>query len=293
MSTSKSVKKDSLYTLNNGLKIPVSGFGIYQTPPEEAANITYEALKAGYRHIDSAQAYQNEKEGAEGIAKFLKKYPNVKRSDIFFTTKIKNGNHGYEATSKVIKESLDKVSPYIEYIDLFLVHSPISDKEKRLGTWKALQEAVDSGKVKSIGVSNYGTHHLDELLSWEGLKYKPVINQLELHPWLPRKDLQIYAKKYDHLLEAYSPLTQAKKFNDPELIEIAGKYGKTPAQILLRWSYDQGFIPLAKTVHVERIAENYNVLDNVPSLDDEDYKKLDKDSYEVLTWDPTKYVDEK
>lgn len=223
-----SVQKDSLYTLNNGKKIPVSGFGLYLTPPGEASQITYEALKAGYRHIDSAQGYNNEAEGAEGIAKFLKENPEVKRSDVFFTTKIKNGSHGYEESTKVIKESLAKVAPYIDYIDLFLIHSPISDKEKRLGTWKALQEAVDSGKVKSIGVSNYGTPNLDELYAWDGLKYKPVVNQVELHPWLPRKDLQEYGKKYDYLLEAYSPLTQAKKLDDPELVAIAKKHGFTP-----------------------------------------------------------------
>ncbi len=291
---SSSIQKDSLYTLNNGEKIPVSGFGLYQTPPGQATDITYQALKVGYRHIDSAQGYNNEEEGAKGIAQFLKENPSVKRSDVFFTTKIKNGFHGYEESTRVIQESLKKVSPYIDYIDLFLIHSPMSDKEKRLGTWKALQEAVDSGKVKSIGVSNYGTPHLDELYAWEGLKYKPVVNQLELHPWLPRKDLQEYGKKYDYYLEAYSPLTQAKKLDDPELVSIAKKYGFTPAQILLRWSYDQGFIPLAKTVNVDRIVENFTVLDKVPKLDDEDYKLLDKpNSYEVLTWDPTKYVDEK
>lgn len=291
--TMSSLQKDSLYTLNNGLKIPVTGFGLYQTPVGSASKITYEALKVGYRHIDSAQAYRNEEEGAQGIAQFLKENPEVKRSDIFFTTKVNNGNHGYEKTKQVIQESLDKVAPHIEYIDLFLVHSPKSDKEKRLGTWKALQEAVESGKVKSIGVSNYGTTHLDELFAWDGLKIKPVVNQLELHPWLPRKDLQEYGKKYDHYLEAYSPLTQAKKLDDPELVAIAKKYGFTPAQILLRWSYDQGFIPLAKTVDLDRIKENYFVLDKVPKLDPEDYKILEKpDSYEVLTWDPTIYKDE-
>ncbi|CCH43354.1 Prostaglandin F synthase 1 [Wickerhamomyces ciferrii] len=287
-----SLQKDSWLPLNNGLKIPVSGFGLYQIPVEDSTKLTYEALKAGYRHIDSAQAYQNEEEGAKGISQFLKENSDIKRSDIFFTTKIKNGEHGYEESKKSIEKSLAKVSPYIDYIDLFLVHSPISSKEQRLGTWKALQEAVESGKVKSIGVSNFGTPHLDELYAWEGLKNKPVVNQLELHPWLPRKDLQAYGKKYDYLLEAYSPLTQAKKLDDPELVSIAKKHNVTPAQILLRWSYDQGFIPLAKTVNVDRIKENFNVLDNVPKLSDEDYKILDKDSYEVLTWDPTKHVDQ-
>jgi len=286
---SSTLQKDSHYTLNNGQKIPISGFGVYKTPVEETTKITYEALKVGYRHVDSAQGYFNEAEAAKGIAQFLKENPEVKRSEVFFTTKVRDIYHGYEEASKAIQYSLELVGLYIEYIDLFLIHSPLSNKEKRLGTWRALQEAVDSGKVKSIGVSNYGTHHLEELLSWEGLRYKPVVNQVELHPWLPRKDLQAYSKKYDHLLEAYAPLTRGIKFDDSDVKSIAEKHGITSAQVLLKWSYDQGFIPLAKTVHVHRIKDNFTVLDSTPKLDDEDYKKLDKDSYEVLTWDPTTY----
>lgn len=282
-----SLRKDSTYTLNNGLTIPVSGFGLYQTPKNKASELTYEALKAGYRHIDSARIYGNEKEGASGISKFLNEFPQVKRSDIYFTTKIWNNEHGYESTKKAIEDSLKNVQS-IDYIDLILIHSPMSNKGKRLDTWKALQESVETGKVKSIGVSNYGVKHLEELLSWDGLKVKPVLDQVELHPWLPRKDLQKYAKEHNIYLEAYSPLTQAKKLDDPELVSIAKKHGYTPAEVLLKWSYKQGFIPLAKTVTLERIPQNFNVLDHV-TLDDEDYKILDKDTYEVLTWDPTVY----
>lgn len=282
-----SLKKDSLYTLNNGLTIPISGFGLYQTPKSKTIELTYEALKVGYRHIDSARIYGNEKEGALAISKFLNDFPQVKRSDIFYTTKIWNPEHGYENTKKAIEDSLNNTQS-IGYIDLILVHSPMSNREKRLGTWKALQESVEAGKVKSIGVSNYGIKHLEELFSWDGLKVKPVVDQVELHPWLPRKDLQRYAKKHDMYLQAYSPLTQGKRLDDPELVSIASKHGYTPAEVLLRWSYDQGFIPLAKTVTLERIAPNFNVLDHV-KLDAEDYKILDKDTYDVLTWDPTVY----
>lgn len=282
------LQKDSHYTLNNGETIPISGFGLYQTPPNVAEELTYQALKVGYRHIDSAKLYGNENEAAKGISKFLKENPDVKRSDIFFTTKIWNSDHGYDETKKAILESLEKVED-IDYIDLFLIHSPMSNKEKRLGTWKALEEAVEAGKVKSIGVSNYGVKHLNELLNWSELKIKPVVNQLELHPWLPRKDLQEYGKTHNILLEAYSPLTQGKKLDDPILKEISEKTGFSSAEILLSWSYSQGFIPLAKTVHVERIKQNYTVLDHV-KLNEEDLKKLEfPDSYEVLTWDPTVY----
>ncbi len=286
------VEKDTLYTLNNGQKIPISGFGLYQTPPDQTVELTYEALKAGYRQIDSAKLYENELESAQGIGKFLKDYPNVPRSEIFYTTKLFNDAHGYENAKKGIKESLDRVEPHIGYIDLLLIHTPIADKERRLGTWKALQEVVETGKVKSIGVSNYGTKHLDELYSWDGLKIKPVVDQVELHPWLPRKDLQEYAKKYDFYLQAYAPLTQGQKFEDPDVSAIAKKHGYTGPEVLLAWSYYQGFIPIAKTATVKRIEPNYTTLDRV-KLDEEDLAKLNKpNSYEVLTyWDPTVFKD--
>ncbi|KAH3687256.1 hypothetical protein WICPIJ_001772 [Wickerhamomyces pijperi] len=287
MSTA-AITKNSRYTLNNGRTIPITGFGVYQTPASKATTLVYEALKVGYRHIDSARIYQNEEESVAGIAQFLKEFPDVKREDIFYTTKIWNEEQGYETTKIAIESSLERAKD-IQYIDLFLIHSSLTNKEKRLGTYKALQEAVATGKVKSIGVSNYGTHHLDELFAWEGLTIKPVVNQVELHPWLPRKDLQEYAKKHDFYLEAYTPLTQGQKFDDPELVAIAKKHGYSVVEVLLRWSYDQGFIPLAKTATVARIKPNFDVLDHVV-LDAEDLKILDKpDSYEVLTWDPTKY----
>lgn len=289
------LNKDSKYKLSSGYEIPVTGFGVYQTPPDVTTNIVYEALKVGYRHIDSAQVYNNEKESADGIAKFLKEFPDVKREDIFFTSKInsRREHQTYEQALELLAGSYDLVKDTVGYFDLFLIHSTYPDKETRENLYRALQTYVDAGKIRSIGVSNYGVKHLEELYAWPELKIKPVINQLELHPWLPRHDIHDFAKKHDIYLEAYSPLTQAKKFDDPELQAIAKKHGKTPAEILLRWSYDQGFIPLAKTATVERIKPNYEVLDHVV-LDDEDKKILDKPySYEVLTWDPTTYEDPK
>ncbi|ODQ80399.1 hypothetical protein BABINDRAFT_161345 [Babjeviella inositovora NRRL Y-12698] len=287
----------SLRKLSNGVSIPAIGFGVYQTPAGEALSIVSEALKAGYRLIDSAAIYGNEEEAGEGIAKFLKANPSVHRSEVYYTTKIWNDDHGYEATKAAIQKSLQKVEKSIGYIDLILVHSPISDKEKRLGTWKALQEAVALGSVKSIGVSNYGVKHLEELLAWDGLVNKPVINQIELHPWLPRKDITSFAAKHDILIEAYSPLTQGKKINDPELVQVSAELSKnagktiSPAQTLIRWSLEQGFIPLPKTATVSRIPENLDVFGW--EFTDEARKTLDKDSYEVLTWDPTVYEDPK
>ena len=279
----------STLTLNNGYKIPITGLGVFQTDVQETYDIVYKALEAGYKHIDSAIYYKNEKEVGDAILQFLKDHPEFKRSDIFYTTKVAFAAD-YETAKKAIHDSFEKVKG-LGYIDLFLNHSSLPDKTGRLGTWKALQEAVDEGIVRSIGVSNFGTHHLDELYGWEGLKIKPVVNQVELHPWLPRKDLQEYAKKYDYILEAYSPLTQAKKLDAPELVSIAKKHNVSTAQVLLRWSYDQGFLPLPKTVTPKRLLPNLTVLDDV-ELDQEDLAKLNfPDSYEVLTWDPTTFHD--
>jgi len=287
------LKKDSTYTLNNGNKIPISGFGLYQTPPDQTVELTYQALKVGYRQIDSAKLYENELESAQGIGKFLKEFPNVPRSEIFYTTKLFNDSHGYKNAQKGIKESLDRVEPHIGYIDLLMIHTPIAhDKETRLGTWKALQEVVQTGKVKNIGVSNYSIKHLEEILNWDGLKIKPVIDQVELHPWLPRKDLQNFVKKHDIYLQAYAPLTQGQKFKDQDIVAIAEKHKYTGPEVLLAWSYYQGFIPIAKTATVKRIEPNFTTVERV-KLDKDDLAKLDKgDSYEVLTaWDPTAFKD--
>lgn len=277
------------YALNNGVEIPLVGFGLYLTDPGVAKDITIKALETGYRHVDSAQFYHNEQEACDAIEEFLKAHSEVKRSDIFYTTKVYDSNHGYEEAKKSIEESLEKAKG-IGYIDLFLIHSPLSNREKRLGTWKALEEAVESGKVKAIGVSNYGVHHLKELLEWDELKINPAVNQIELHPWLPRHDIRDYCKEHNIQVEAYSPLTLGKKLNDPELNALAQKHGFSPAQLLLRWSFEQGFVVLCKTVTPSRLQTNFKVLDEVPKLPDDVLKAFDKpDSYEVCAWDPTVY----
>lgn len=276
-----------LIKLNDGNYIPSVGFGVYLTPPNEAHDAVYHALKTGYRHVDSASAYKNEKEVCDTIAEFIKD-TGVDRKDIFYTTKIFNDDHGYEKAKKAIELSLEKASA-IGYIDLFLIHAPMSDYERRHGTWMALQEAVESGKVKSIGVSNYGIKHLKELFGYPDLKIKPAVNQVELHPWLCREDLVKYCQDNDIHLEAYSPLTRGQNLDDETLISLGKKYNVSVAQILLKWSLQRGFITLPKSVTPSRIELNFQ-LDF--DLSDEDMKVLnDKDEYGVTIkwWDPTVY----
>ncbi|KAJ9112054.1 hypothetical protein QFC19_000977 [Naganishia cerealis] len=251
---------NSKLTLNNGLKIPVIAMGVYMTPAGVASQVAYNALKVGYRHIDSAEFYKNEKEVGEGI------------------------------TKRAIDECLQKVKD-LQYIDMVLIHSPQSNRTKRLETWKALQEAVKSGKIKSIGVSNYGVHHMKELLEWDGLEIKPVVNQVELNPWLMRTHIVDYAKANGIVMEAYSPLTRGKNFHDPTLVQLAKKYQKTPAQVLIRWSLQQGFVVLPKSEKKDRAVENINVFDF--DILSQDMKLLShpESSQRFTNWDPTTYQD--
>ena len=293
-----SFKTNSLVKLNSGNSIPRIGFGLWQTKPSEAIDSVFVALEAGYRQIDTAKSYNNERDAVEGILRFLEKPgQTVKREDIFYTTKIWNEDHGYEKTTVAIDAALEKLSGYskedqpsrnLGYIDLVLIHSPMTNKERRLGSWKALQEAVKAGKIKSIGVSNYGIPHLEELLNWDGLVIKPAVNQLELHPWLQRPELVGYLRDKNIVLVAYKPLTRGKRFGEPQLIEYAKRYNKSVAQILIKWALQAGSVPLVKSVHDQRIKENFDVDDF--ELSAEDFDKLgDKHENGVTGWDPTVY----
>ncbi|KAF2124436.1 Aldo/keto reductase [Dothidotthia symphoricarpi CBS 119687] len=277
----------SKYRMPSGYEIPVLGYGVYQTPAEVASEVVQHALEVGYRHVDSAVAYRNETPSADGMKK-----SGISREDLFFTTKIPPKDMRYETAKEHIENTL-KITGF-DFVDLYLLHSPYGGKENRIGAWKALVEGVETGKIRSIGVSNYGVHHLDELEAWikqreeeEGKGKAGVIsiNQIELHPWLARKDIVEWCKKRGVLCEAYCPIVRASKNEDPLLLPLAKKYNKTPSQILIRWSLQMGFIPLPKSVTKSRIEENANVYDF--SLTEEDMKSLDTGVYEPCAWDPT------
>lgn len=316
LTTSIQITRTSRHKLNNGYSIPVIGFGTYEIPKADTKELVYQALVDGYRHIDSAVGYQNEEEAAQGIQKFIAdSNGEVTRKDIWFTTKITNQMHGYEKTQQEVEGIAKRVKKYIDYVDLVLIHSPKSSKELRLGTWKALQEYVSNPtnpvlNIHSIGVSNFGIKHIKELLEWDGLLVKPVLDQLELHPWSPQLKLREYLVENDLLVEAYSPLARGSKLNDPELLQLEHTYKVPKGEILLKWSFIQGFIVLVKSVNKDRIKQNISVLpegSHHDTLDDDthfgkvdlDVNILDKlnkpDSHEITTWggqDPTLYEDE-
>ncbi len=260
------------YELSNGLNIPKIGFGTWQTPDGDVAesSVTH-ALKAGYRHIDTAAIYGNE----ESVGRAIKK-SGIDRSELFITTKLWNNNHSYEKAKLAIDESLAKLD--LDYVDLYLIHWPNpADLRPDFATgnaesWRAMEEAVAEGKIKAIGVSNFHPHHIDALL--KTAKIKPVVNQIFLNPSDMQPEIVSYCREKDILLEAYSPLGTGKIFEVDSLKELAAKYNKTVAQVVLRWSLQHGFLPLPKSVTESRIKENIQVFDF--ELSKEDMETIDQ-----------------
>lgn len=264
-------KLTDTYTLNNGVKIPVVGFGTWQSADgNEAYNSVKAALEAGYRHIDTAAAYGNE----DSVGKAIKD-SGIPRQDIFLTSKLWNVDHGYEEAKKALDASLDKLG--VEYLDLYLIHWPNpvkfrDDWQKRnADSWRAMEEALDTGKVRAIGVSNFREKHLDELL--KTAKVVPAVNQIFLNPSDMEEGLVEYNNNHDILSEAYSPLGTGKIFQIKELKDIADKYNKSVAQVVLRWSLQNGFLPLPKSVHADRIKQNTEIFDF--ELSETDMKTID------------------
>ncbi|KAJ5792685.1 uncharacterized protein N7503_008663 [Penicillium pulvis] len=273
----------SKHKLLSGHEIPIMGFGVYMIPQSATEKVTQEALKVGFRHIDSAIMYGNEKGCGQAIQN-----SGLDRSEIFLTTKIPPGSMGYKATARAIDKSLQEAAT--EYFDLILLHAPYGGKEARLGSWRALVEAQKAGKVRSIGVSNYGIHHLEELEEYvlNGGGGELSVGQWELHPWLDHSDITEWCKSRDIIVEAYSPLAHGERLREPVLASIGKKYGKSPAQVMIRWSLQMGFVPLPKSKTPQRIRENTEVFDF--ELSDEDMALLDTGEYSPTDWDPT--VDE-
>ncbi|AGC67495.1 2,5-didehydrogluconate reductase [Thermoclostridium stercorarium subsp. stercorarium DSM 8532] len=251
-------------TLNNGVKMPWLGLGVWKiTKPEEIDFAVKTALEAGYRSIDTAEVYGNE----EGVGKAIRE-SGIPRDEIFITTKLANSEQrkGYDAALRAFEESRKRLG--VEYIDLFLIHWPV--KDKYVESWKALIKLYNDGLVRAIGVSNFLIHHLEDIISETGVV--PAVNQVELHPWLNQSELVEFCQKHKIQVEAYSPLMGGRLGEVTELNDIANKYRKTPAQIVLRWNLQRGIIVIPKSVHRERIIENSQIFDF--SLSDEDMELI-------------------
>jgi diketogulonate reductase-like aldo/keto reductase len=263
--------------LKSGTNIPQIGLGLWKVKDETEFDTAFEAgLAAGYRHFDSAQAYDNE----QMLGRAWRK-SGLGREELFLTTKIAVQHFGAKHAPESFKESLEKLQT--EYVDLLLLHFPVSILRKK--SWLALEEIYSNGQAKSIGVSNYTIKHLEEMQEYA--KVTPAVNQVELHVFLQQPELLTYCKEHDIAVEAYSPLAHAKAGADePVLVEIAKKYSKSYAQVMLRWLIQRDLVILPKSVTPSRIQENINIFDF--SLDEEDMAKLSKLDRELRTcWDPT------
>ncbi|KAI9233795.1 MAG: 2,5-didehydrogluconate reductase [Podila humilis] len=269
----------SFFALSNARQIPLLGLGVYATEPgKPTEDAVLWALQAGYRHIDTAASYNNEVSVGNAIRK-----SGISREQIFVTTKLYDDDHGFEKALEACELSLEKLG--LEYIDLYLIHSPLPGGELRYESWNALQKLVAQGKVKSIGVSNYGVHHLKELLG-SNPTIRPVVNQIEVTPWNTRTDIVSFCESQHIAVEAYSPLSQGHKLQDPTLLKIAAKYSKSPAQVLIRWSLQKGYIVIPKSANKGRIEQNADVFDF--DLADGDMNVLDSLNVNFVTeWDPT------
>lgn len=242
---------NSTAKLNNGILIPRLGLGVYQIPPgKSTVKAVKYALKIGYKHFDTAMIYGNESDVGRALRE-----SEVKREDIFITTKVWNSDQGYDSTLKAFGSSLKRLG--LSYVDLYLVHWPA--QEKIIETWKAMTELLINGKVNAIGVSNYSINELEETM--HGSDIIPAINQVEFHPFLYQKDLLQFCKSNVIQLEAYSPLTRGERLNEANVVRISKAYDKTPAQLLVRWCLQHDLVVIPKSSHPERILENSQVFD--------------------------------
>lgn len=250
--------------LHSGYRIPVIGLGTFQTPQEETKECVLQALNTGYRHIDTARFYYNEKGVGEAVRE-----SGIPRKEIFLTTKIWTTDCFYDKAIEAVKESLHELS--VEYIDMVLVHWP-PVKEDLKNTWRALEDMADDGLIRSIGVSNFREHHIQRLL--ETAKITPSVNQVECHPWFQQKDLRAFCLQHDIAVEAWAPLLRGRVFKDKAIRTLAEKHCKTVAQIVLRWEIQEGLITIPKSTHLERIQENFNVFDFELSEEDMECMRL-------------------
>ncbi|TGL21287.1 aldo/keto reductase [Leptospira bourretii] len=269
------LKISSVLKSNQTVSVPQLGLGVWKSRPKECLDAVKSALSLGYRHIDTAAIYGNESEVGAAI-----KESGINRSDIFLVTKLWNADQGYDSALRAIDVSLNKLGT--DYVDMYLIHFPVSGKRKE--SWKALEKIKADGKAKSIGVSNFMVSHLEELLKETGTV--PAMNQVEYHPFLQDIELKEYCLKKGILLEAYSPLAHGQKLEDPRITALANRYQKSNAQILIRWSLQAGHVVIPKSKNPVRIKENADVFDFV--LSDEDMLEISSWNENFRTcWDPT------
>ena len=272
----KEIRIDTKVKLNNGVEMPIFGLGVYQARRgKETQEAVLNALKAGYKLIDTASMYENEEDVGEALRK-----SGIPREEVFITTKLWNSDHGYDKTLTAFERSRKKLG--LSYVDLYLIHWPVEGLRNE--SWKAFETLLKEGECRAIGVSNYMIWHLEELLN--NLSTVPAVNQVEFSPYLYQKELLDFCRSHGIQLEAYSPLTKGYKLNDPKLVAIASKYSKSPAQILIRWALQKEVVVIPKSSRKDRILENADIFDF--TISSKDMKVLDSFNEDLRTsWDPS------
>ena len=238
--------------LNDGRDIPQLGLGVYKVPDAEAARVVEVAIDAGYRHIDTATLYNNERGVGDGV-----RASGVPRDEVFVTTKVWDDDHGFDKTRRAFDTSLELLG--FDYVDLYLIHWPVPSTDLFVDTWRALEAIKADGRALSIGVSNFAPHHIDRLL--DETDTVPAINQVELHPWLPQQQVRDYDASHGIRTEAWSPLARGRLIGDRVLDSIAAKHDRSPAQVVIRWHLQLGNVVIPKSVTASRIVENFQVFD--------------------------------
>jgi len=255
--------------LNNGTQIPQLGFGVFQIEPAETVEAVTAALKVGYRHIDTAQMYGNEKEVGQAIAR-----SDLDPSDVFVTSKLNNNQLGYDAALAAFDQTLTDLG--LDRIDLFLIHWPLPTVRNFVETWTVFEKIYADGRARSIGVSNFQPHHIRRL--HEETTVPPAVNQIEVHPYLTQETLRAFDAEHGIATEAWSPIAQGKVLDDPVITSIAQAHGKTPAQVVLRWHVQHGSIVFPKSTNPERMKENFEIFDfELPESDMASISSLNKD----------------
>jgi 2,5-diketo-D-gluconate reductase A len=266
--------------LVDGRSIPRFGFGVFQVPPEDTADAVAHALRTGYRSVDTAAAYRNERGVGQAVGD-----SGLERDDVFVTTKLWNNSHGREAALEALDKSLGRLG--LDYVDLYLIHWPVPARDLYLETWEALVELREQGAARSIGVSNFQIDHLERIIDATGVV--PAVNQVELHPRFQQAELRRFHTEKGIATEAWSPLAQGAVLDDEAVTELATEHGKTPAQVVLRWHLQLGNVVIPKSVTPERIEENFDVFDF--ELDDQAMRRLeDLDEGERIGPDPASFA---
>jgi 2,5-diketo-D-gluconate reductase A len=266
-------------TLNNGIEIPQLGFGVFQIEPENTKEATLAALEVGYRHIDTAEMYGNEKQVGEAV-----RDSSLDRSEVFVTSKLNNGFHAYDDALGAFDQTLSDLG--FDYLDLFLVHWPMPGVGDFVETWKAMEKIYASGRAKAVGVSNFNPHHLRRLHAETDVV--PAVNQIEVHPYLTQDDVRAFNAEHGIATEAWSPIAQGKVLDDPTIVRIAENHDKTPAQVTLRWHIQRGDIVFPKSVTRSRVEENFDLFDfELSGTDMSDITTLNRD--ERTGPDPDKF----